>query len=339
MNLYLPNGYLNMYYLYRHKAPFVFIVAARGTGKTYGGAGIIARKEKPSLFLRRTDTTLRNISSPATHPFKTYNEDTGHELSISPIRGMKSFAQITEGEELKGYACALSTFKNIRGIDLHDIDLIFYDEFIGESHDRPLKDEGDALANLYESVNRNRELSGAAPVKLIAAANSNRLDNPIFNGWGLTDAAEKMARKGQDIMYMEKRGILIVIPKCSPISELKKKTALYAAMHGTKFEDMAIGNEFAYDDTDDIKTEPLIEHTPVCVIDDMVIYEHKSTGKLYLVDKRSELSGVPSFRSDTQDGKNRIKSRFGLWFGGCIDGRAVSYQNYLIKSKFIQIFA
>ena len=66
---------------------------------------------------------------------------------------------------------ALSTFGNLRGVDFSDVDMIFFDEFVPQKNARPIKAEAEAFFNLYETVNRNRELDGRPPVRVLMLSN------------------------------------------------------------------------------------------------------------------------------------------------------------------------
>lgn len=339
MNIYLPNGYINMRRFLDHPAPFVFIVSARGTGKTYGALDAMDKTECKSLFLRRIESQLKTIITAEGNPFKTLNTDTGSNYKIEKARGM-TLGNLYDAETgtIFGYASALSIFKNIRGIDFSNIDLTFYDEFIGEAHDKPIRGEGDAFYNLYESINRNRELKGRPPLKVICAANSNRLDNPLFMDLGLVDAALKLSKSEEETAYLQDRGALLVMPKHSPISEKKAETALYKLARGSKFEKMAIKNTFAYDDLSGVGVQPIKEYKPLCVINGFTIMEHKADERLYIINRQFEDPALPRFNTDSKDGLAAFKAAFGLWIWNAILEGTVTFQSYAIKSEVISLF-
>ena len=54
MNLYLDNGYLDMKSIIESEYPFIFVPAARGTGKTYGALKYHLEHDHKILFIRRT---------------------------------------------------------------------------------------------------------------------------------------------------------------------------------------------------------------------------------------------------------------------------------------------
>ena len=60
-----------------------------------------------------------------------------------------------------------------------------YDEYIAMSGERTIKDEFSAFLRFYETVNRNRELSGESAVKCYMLGNPNTMGNAYFLGWDL----------------------------------------------------------------------------------------------------------------------------------------------------------
>ena len=62
----------------------------------------------------------------------------------------------------------------------------------------------------------------------------------------------------------------------SPISKAKQATTLYQMNVGNDFAKMALGNEFAYDRTDKVKSMPLNEYILDIQVGDLFFYKHKS---------------------------------------------------------------
>lgn len=290
MKLYLENGYLNMKEIIHHPANIILIVAARGTGKTFGFFESVLEENLFFLYMRRTQTQLDAISLPLLSPLVSVNKERGWAYGPFPLN--KSFKPIYEeieedGKrkpkgEMKGMFSCLSTFANLRGLSGEAFKVIGYDEFIPQPEEKKIKEEGAALLNAYETLNRNRELVGGEPIKLICMANSNDLANPVMMELGVVTRAQKMLEKGQELSYLQERGILIVIPHSSEISEKKKDTALYKAVTKTgNFAKMAVGNEFNLEITD-FKSENLKEYKPVCGIGEIGIYSHKSKHRYYV---------------------------------------------------------
>ena len=85
--------------------------------------------------------------------------------------------------------------------------LWIFDEFIPERHERPIKNEGAAFLNAYETMNRNRELQGYKPIQTLCLANANDLGNPIFMELGLVSRAMRMQQTGKTMSLLRDRGI------------------------------------------------------------------------------------------------------------------------------------
>ena len=277
MKLYDANGYADQTAMIDGGNTFIFEVGARGTGKTYGAMLYILSSGKKFLYLRRTKTEADLVKSDITNPFKVINMDIGTDVKAG--RGQYVFPFIQNGDII-GYGAALSTFYNVRGVDFSDVEIIIYDEFIPENAARPIKNEFDALMNVIETVNRNRELKGRKPVKLVCMANSNKLDNPIFLGLELVNKVAKMAEKGNEIYMDPSRELTVYMLMHSPISEKKAQTALYKLTAGNDFQRMALQNQFDMY-TDNIRPSKLKEYRPVVKIGELYIYKHKSRKEYY----------------------------------------------------------
>ena len=320
MKLYDNNGYANIGAIIDLNLPFNFIVGGRGTGKTYGALKELYKRELKFMLMRRTQTQLDTISKPEFSPFKSLNRDM--ELSVGIVQvgkyngafynmipGEKPGTLIAEGLPI-GYTCALSTVANLRGFDASDVKVLLYDEFIPEGHERPIKNEGAAFLNAYETINRNRELYGENPLQVIAMANANELANPIFLEMGIATQAEKMIRKGQSYSIDKERGIGLFFLIDSPISNKKNNTALYRACK-SNFSDMAIKNIFVDEDSATIKPSNLKEYKPLVAIGELCVYEHKAKPLFYCC---SHISGTPPIYGTGDIEKTRFARAYSwLW--------------------------
>lgn len=298
MNLYLKSGYADVRSMIETDVPFIFIVGGRGTGKTYGALKYILDTDKRFMFMRRTQTQMDIVSKPALSPFKAINADTGYNVGVKPLnKHITAFYHFQfDSEEQQdmpsgapiGYGCALSTVSNIRGFDGSEIEILVYDEFIGEKHERPIREEGSAFLNCYETLNRNRELKGQKPLKAVLLSNSNDLANPLFMDLKLVTTVEKMVRKGQDTLVDRNRGLAVFILNGSPVSQAKSKTALYRLVDAqSAFYQMAISNEFANEEIGLIKPQNIKEYKPQTVVGELCIYKHKSMSLYYVTEHKS----------------------------------------------------
>ena len=291
MNLYLDNGYLDTKSVIDMPYPFVFCVGGRGTGKTYGALHTAVEEHSGHFqLMRRTQTELDNISSDVNSPFKVLNADFGYDISV---KARKNHALIYDSAlEVIGQMVALSTVSNIRGFDASDIDLCIYDEFIPEAHKAPIKNEHLAFLNYYETVNRNRELTGKSPLKIRAFSNANDITNPLIVGLGLVTPLAKMREKGRDLYIDKERGYVLLDLINSPISRKKEETALYKFAGDGEFKDMSINNTFKNPLSKPV-SRPLKEYIPQFSVGEIAVYKHKSVDKFYVSHTRS--GTVPHF--------------------------------------------
>lgn len=296
MNIYQDSGYINIRAILNIGLPFNFIVGGRGTGKTYTTLETVITDDIPFMFMRRTQAQAAIINRPEFSPFKPLNKNNGWNIITQPITKYNSaFYNAVENEENKlipqglpkGYTCALSTIANVRGFDASDVRLLIYDEFIPERHERPLKNEGMAFLNAYETINRNRELTGDPPLQVLGLANANDLANPIFMELNVVRKAEQMQRKKQNISIDRNRGVVIVLLSDSPISKMKQNTAVYRLTQNSDFASMALSNAFLGEESGVIKSRNLLEYKPLVTIGEITVYEHKSKSGYYVSTHRT----------------------------------------------------
>lgn len=283
MNIYQDNGYLDVRKIRDTNIPFIFIVGGRGVGKTYGVLDMVIEDGNRFMLMRRTQTQTDLINKPEFSPFKPLMRDRDYKIETKQVSKYNAgiYMNADEGGLPIGYTCALSTIANMRGFDASDVDILIWDEFIPEKHERALKNEAQAFFNAYETMNRNRELKGEKPLQVIALANANDLANPIFIELGLVRITQRMRKKKQESYINKDRGIAVFLLDKSPISEQKSDTAIYRLTSGSDFEKMSIKNDFSGDKIGKVKSQPLQEYKPIVEIGDLCIYEHKSKKSLY----------------------------------------------------------
>lgn len=210
--------------------PFKIIIGPRGCGKTYSVLDYeqeLASAQSKFIYMRRDGPEIDSCSSEYGNPYKALNSDKGYDVHPFQIPKFNGFG-IQRGEgDVIGYGVALSTFASMRSQDFSDVDRIFFEEFIPEKHKRKIRCEGQALLNVYETINRNRELKGERPVEMIMCANGIDLANPILLELGATSLIAKMlANKQRRLTVPEKALYIEIIPR-TKVSEAKEQTALY----------------------------------------------------------------------------------------------------------------
>ena len=333
--IYEDNGYLDVERLINlKKINFIFIIGARGIGKTYGVLKYLIKHDDARMMLiRRTVTQVELINIPEFSPLAKPASDLGFEYELKKIAKNYSKLQTLEDPpRILGYTAAMSTFSNIRGFDGSDINFIFYDEFQPERGDRVIKGEGEKFLNLYETINRNRELQGQPPVKAILASNANEIRSPILAEFGLTDVVAKMMDKKQEIYMNTNRGIAVIIPQRSPISEAKAETALYVAAESEDFKSMALNNEFI--EQANVQSYPLKELKPLAAIGTMTVYLHKSRGFVYISLHRS--GDCESY--DTSESGTRIFKDNYYWMVPAYLGHNIIFESMRARMTFEKIF-
>lgn len=303
MNLYLKNNYLDMGAVISAPYPFIVVISARGGGKTYGTLKYLVENDLRFLYLRRSKTVLDLVTDPRYQPFKRLNEDL--QLQITPESGGKGLPvfrdRLAEGEPVIGYAAALSTIANVRGWDASDVDVVVWDEFIPEPTERVYFNGFTAFANALETIGRNRELEGRAPLKVVLLSNSNLIYGDVVEGLHIGDELLTMQEKGIEILEHSK-DLLLVMPKLEAYAAAKADTALYRLTEGSSFEAVALQNAFPVEDRSQIKRRPLAEYKPVCAVAGCCIYKHKTGRSWYVTD---HVSGDPVIYQDTEADQRR----------------------------------
>lgn len=258
--------------------PFTFIVGGRGIGKTYSAVDrCITDYPGKFLYMRNTKEQLQESCGGFGNPFKKWSKDHNRDITMKLEKSHAVVNELTMDEEKRaiittiGYGANLSTFENLRGVDLSDCDIGLFDEFI---ENKTLTfDQFKAFVQMYETVNRNREILGQEPFKVILLSNSQRLGNPILRGFNLIPVIENMQKTGQ--RSYAAGPIRIELP-FSSVSDEKRETALYKATQGTAFASEALDNNFVNDSFSGVKKVNIMEYSPICCIDDIYIYRHKS---------------------------------------------------------------
>lgn len=285
--LYHSNGYFNFRYM-RKRNIFNWCWGGRGTGKTYGAIQELAQDTKPFIYLRRTQIQADLVLNPKMTPFKVPLSDIGITFETVRMPDVKNIYVTNEindkGETIRtiAYTMALSTFANIRGFDAIEIEEMVYDEYEPEKHAKKIRNEADAFFNCYETINRNRELQGKKPLIVYGFSNSDNAICPIFTKMGLLAAVLTMSQTHEVYRQYTEKGVSLYNLCNSPISLLKRDTALYKATAGTEFNKMALDNEFVNYNTGDIKSYNLKSLIPMMNVGEICIYKIKNARKFYL---------------------------------------------------------
>lgn len=333
MSIYLKSGYVDIRKILKYGLPFNFLVGGRATGKTYGALRTALDDNVRIMLMRRTQTQCDLINKPEFNPYKVIARDTGRDIAVKPISKYNSLLLEYHDEDTYttiGYTCALSTIANMRGFDASDVKLLIYDEFIPERHERSIKNEGLAFLNAVESIGRNRELQGEKPLQTLCLANAFNMANAIFLELGLVGICEKMINKGQELYINHERGILIGLLNESNISRQKEETSLYKVA-GDSFKGMALGNDFVFNSSENIKSQSLKEYRLMCTVGEISVYRHKNALKYYVSEHRT--GTAETYTTDEINLKRYVK-KYGIKLYSAYMRNNVNFENMLTKSLF-----
>lgn len=324
------SGYINAPDIVMAPYDFILITGARGIGKTYSILKYLYENRLPFIYLRRTDKEAQYQNRELTSSHSSILKDLKLNYKFAPVADKIGGVYIDD--ELMCVNLALSTFAGVRGINLSDFMFLIYDEFIAEPHMRSIKYEGMAFFNLYETINRNRELKKFNALRAICLSNSLNMQNDMFMQFDLIGQAELMI--SEDIEQYERENLLLIICQHSPISEKKAGTALYRQA-SDEFIRMSIKNEFIRDDMSYVKRRPLHEYVCQWSVGDLYVYKHKSQHLFYITTTRGETKNRYTANYTDLEKMKRAKWRF---YGQYLDGN-VYFDSYKSVALFEKYFA
>lgn len=299
--IYLESGYLNVEYILNAGYTFNIIIGSRGCGKTYGFSKyLLLDHPEKIIYMRRTAVEIDISASDEYNAFKAVALDSGVDIHFEKAKIGK---RLIVNDQAQGFALPLSTLSNTRGFDAQEITYILFDEFIPEYMQRKKINEASTFFNAYETLNRNRELNGRDPIRCVLLANSNNLENDFFKSLGIINIISRMTRLGAQIYEDPEASLLVINVSRSPISEAKKKTALYRLTRGkTDFDEMALNNVFTDLKKYKLKSFNLAGFKPLWRIGKLNIYRNKQ-GMYY---GTGHESGQPKVYEFTDTGVQRF---------------------------------
>ena len=274
---------------------FNFFIGGRGIGKTY--SALKGHKEdfdkgnvNKLMYMRLSQVELDLCATDSDNPYKKLNAREHWGVKFESVPKSKAYDIIDENsEQTIGTARALATFGNVRGSDFFDVSHIYVDEFNPTEKVRKspeLKNAGYLFAQAYETINRNRELEGEPPVKVIFTANAFTLDSNILYYYGIIPLIQQMQKSGQKKATLRDRSIYVELCEAADIAEAKQETVLYKALNGNKkLINTNINNKFNDYNLSLVKKIQFVEYLPVVQYEDICIYQHKSTGEYYAARK------------------------------------------------------
>lgn len=338
ISLYTADGWINTDLIFDDQAPFVIMIGGRGIGKTFGVLRAVITRGLRFVYLRRTQTQIDVIKHRELNPFASVNRETGSDIVTAPIgKYMAGFYHSAEdgkpqGEPI-GIGVALSTFANIRGVDGSNYDIIIFDEFIPEAHERPIKREGEALLNALETINRNRELCGGCPIKTLLLSNANDLNSPILLALGALRPIDIMIKRRQTHTTIHDGALSIYRYVNSPISLRKRDTALYRVATDNDFVGMSIDNNFTTANYEQVCDKPITQYRVVVSVNGVTVYKHKSNEMYYVIEG---VKGTNIY-DYTPLSMRAFKAKYWYLYDAMLDLR-LYYASVLAKIKFERIW-
>lgn len=289
LNIYTADGWLNVPEIAKLNCWLNVIIGKRQIGKTYGVSKFLLDQKKKFIYLRRTEKELELITdNDDLNPFLAL-EDVGYHITIERT-GKHSYKigeyeldednrRVVTGEKVAD-AFNLLTLAQMRGFDGSAYSDILLDEFIPINFIPVRASEGDAVADIYTTVNGNRELKGKDPLRLWLLANANNIRNPVLDTFDIVPIIERLMRSQDEYYY--KDGVFIAMPESERIIEKRSQTALmkHLSRKGGKYYRMVMNNQFAYNDLHKIKPLRIKGMQPLVCIGDIGIYIN--TGSLYV---------------------------------------------------------
>lgn len=309
----------------RFEAVNIFI-GGRGIGKTYSSLTYCLEEQSaPFLYVRNTDSQIQSCATTFGNPFKRWNTDHNRLITMTYKKDHAEIVEETEEGILEtlGYGVSLSTFENLRGIDLSDCNYAIIEEFIQKR--TLMYDQYDAFCHFYETINRNRELLGEEPLKCFLLSNSQSIANPILVGFGLVGIIEGMRSSGQK--RYRKPGLYLELVDDCDVSQMKRNTAIYQLTEGSDFYKESLDNDFAADSFHNIrKKAPMNEYVGYCQIDGIYVWSHKTNGCYYAC-----RVPFPGYMFSSKDNGLAFFRRFGMRLRNAVFQDRLWYSEFLIK--------
>ena len=222
--------YLDLSKILSYNALLNFIIAERGTGKTYGASKFVANKliknKDEFAYIRRYKSDLQKALPNFWTALITNEEFKEHELS-------RKGSNLLIDDKVCGYGMTLSTAHQLKSSNFSKVKYIIFDEVLiekGQSH--YLKNEVDIFLGLVETIARLRN------VVVILLANSTDLVNPYFLYFDLH------LPYNNDIITFKDGLIAVQYCESKEYREVKKNTPFGKLVKDTSYEDYAINNKF-----------------------------------------------------------------------------------------------
>ena len=264
--------------------------SSRGQGKTYSALWYALVNSIPVAYIKRTKDDVELICTDdkevgiKTSPYVPINRDHDTDVKATLIKkGVGGFYRPEDDAPIT-YCFALSSAKSVKGFDVSVVDWMLFDEFIPQAGEIVRHAEGEMMLDMYMTISRDREQRGRPPLKLILFANSEDIATPITRELEIIDDMAEMNNiKGDNIRYLDDRGILL-----HKVAGMHKydNTGIFAAMSQTAWGRKTFGAEFSHNDFSCVASLSLRGMKPIIHLQhkshDYYIYRRYVDGLLYM---------------------------------------------------------
>ena len=277
----------------------------RGPGKTYSFLRSMLEPGTRFAYMKRTmkDVALicANKYGVDISPFSPVNRDAGTSVRPQLIGdGIGGFyAEQTEDGKPEGlpvgYVLALNAIKEIKGMELSDVDFMCLDEFIPQPGERISRSEGELLLSIYMTMQRDRIKRGRQPLKLVMFSNADQIATPITAELDIMDRMADLTASGKTHLYDEDRGILLhhITDYEVPLKK-EELTGVYKAMKDTSWGRKAFGGEFAGNDFSNVGRKVLkgFRCAAAFTYRNRTAYIYRKSGEIYITYTRGQTPNI-----------------------------------------------
>lgn len=226
--------------VYSYNATYMFIVGARGLGKTYGAKQRVIRNfirtGEQFIYLRRYKPELTGrgtFFADIMHEFPDYDfRVNGHVAECAPV---SSRNEKKREWSIMGYFVALSTAQSQKSIAYPRVTTIIFDEFIIEKGAlRYLPDEAKAFNDFFSTVDRWKDKT-----RVLFLANAISIMNPYFLDYDI-----KVNEKTGEFVKVADGFIVAHFPDSAKFATGVYRTKFGQFIAGTDYAEYSVGSEF-----------------------------------------------------------------------------------------------
>lgn len=236
----------NMYYdinqTLSYNALFNFVVGIRGCGKTVGAklwaANDFMKTGNHFVYVRRYEPDLEA----ALLNFWAVPKRLDDKYELFGVKG----DTFTYDGKPCGRAIALSTASRYKSSDFSNVNKVIFDEFQCEGSQRYVRgmDEVKVFLNLYESINRERDIPA------VFLGNPVTVTNPYFLFWDIS-----LPTNGKSLQRF-KEHIVVHNISAGEFADFKQGTKFGSLIKGTDYGDYSIEGVSLNDDNRFVKKRP-----------------------------------------------------------------------------------